>query len=920
MEIDIAEIRNTFFQDAEEHLEEIDDALAQLSPESDWSEPVSALFRCVHSLKGDSGALGYAPIETLLHRFETQLDLLRGGEATLTAYTVDVFSVIADCIEQLIDAAKEDKPTPQGVDAAISLLEEMQKDVAVTGKKETPAASPKDPEPQDFGLFEDEDTPSKVEAPQAPPSGKRLHGGGKHPFFGDFLIERGKLTDAQVIAVLDDQRSHQPLLGSLLIKSGKLSMRDATAVLLYQQEIGGRFGETAVQMGALEESALFEALTEQRRLRPSFRQSIVHLGFLDKETVTQEFDAFVAEYPEAHRDGHTDGSEQEDTGPSLEADGATEIEFTCDQDLLAEFISDSDEHLSNAEEQLLVIESEPNNSEALHAIYRAFHTVKGLSSFLGLEDTRNLAHQAESMFNLARDGHLTLTGDSFEVALASVDGLKRQVRLAEQWLHNPGKLHVDEHLPTLLSAIDAVINGTTPTSIVQNVERSTKSEPDTTNNGGGTGGAAAPRPTQSTQVKETIKVDRDRLDKLINVIGELVISNAMVEQEFADQNAEAGNDSFALSQLDKTVRDLQELSLSLRMVPVGSVFHKMARIVRDLGRKLGKDIKFKTEGDETELDKTVVDQIGDPLLHMVRNAADHGIETPEERIAAGKPPQGNVTLRAYHQGGNIFLEITDDGKGLDRDVLLKKAIEKGIVSENDSLSEAEIFNLILAPGFSTAKQVTDVSGRGVGMDVVRRNVEALQGSVSINSRKGEGSTVVIRLPLTLAILDGLSIRVGAEMFIVPILSVIESFSPAAKDLKRIAGKGEVVMVRGEVLPLLRLDQLLGVTRNTQADSDSQLLVIVEDRGKKYALLVDDLLGQSQVVIKNLEANYQKVDGLAGATILGDGRVAMILDVFGLVCLASNPPGNQRAGEATAAGDPFPAKDSQLVNEQEALEA
>ena len=914
MEIDLTEIRNTFFQDAEEHLEEIDDALSQLSPESDWSEPVGALFRCVHSLKGDSGALGYKPIETLLHRFETQLDLLREGESTLTSYTVDVFSVIVDCVEQLIEAAKEDKPTPQGVDAAISLLEEMQKAHEATAKEKAPAAAPKEPEPEDFGLFEEE------AAPQAPPADKPLHSGGKPQFFGDFLIERGKLSDAQVIAALDDQRARQPLLGSLLIKSGKLSMRDATAALLYQQEIGTRFGETAVQMGLLDESDLFEALSEQRRLRPGFRQTIIRLGFLDSETVNQEYDTFITTYPNAYREGPSDESNQGAESPSEGQNGAEDIDFNCDPDLLAEFVSDSDEHLSNAEEQLLVIESEPNNAEALNAIYRAFHTVKGLSSFLGLEDTRNLAHQAESMFNMARDGQLTLTGDSFEVALASVDGLKRQVRLAEQWLGSQGKLQVDEHLPTLLSAIDAVNSGTAPSSIVQNVQRSSQDESDATNSSGGAGGSAPSKTPQAVQVKETIKVDRDRLDKLINVIGELMIGHAMVEQEFADQITETGNESFALSQLDKTVRDLQELSLSLRMVPVGTVFHKMARIVRDLGRKLGKDIKFKTEGDETELDKTVVDQIGDPLLHMVRNAADHGIETPAERAAAGKPPQGNVTLRAYHQGGNIFLEIADDGKGLDRDVLLKKAIEKGIVGENDTLSEAEIFNLILAPGFSTAKQVTDVSGRGVGMDVVRRNVEALQGSVSITSRKGEGSTVVIRLPLTLAILDGLSIRVGQEVFIVPILSVIESFRPTPKDLKRIAGKGEVVMVRGEVLPLLRLDQLLGVARDTHADNDSQLLVIVEDRGKKYALLVDDLLGQSQVVIKNLEANYQKVDGLAGATIMGDGRIALILDVFGLVCLASTPQGRQRAADAIAQSDHPADSDTQLAIEQEALEA
>ncbi|MCA9266071.1 MAG: chemotaxis protein CheA, partial [Planctomycetales bacterium] len=448
----------------------------------------------------------------------------------------------------------------------------------------------------------------------------------------------------------------------------------------------------------------------------------------------------------------------------------------------------------------------------------------------------------------------------------------------------------DPQLPALLAAIDAVVNGKTPESLPERASAHEEGRPGPA--------SAKPSPTPATtgnkslrpdtQIKESIKVDRDRLDKLINVIGELVIGQAMVEEEVAAWQASVGHESLAMSQLNKTVRDLQELSLSLRMVPVGSAFHKMARIVRDLGRKLNKQIRFETEGDETELDKTVVDQIGDPLLHMVRNAADHGIESPEERVAAGKPPEGRVALRAYHQGGNIYIEIEDDGRGLNREALLAKAIERGIVSETDVLSDGQIDNLIFAPGFSTAKQVTDVSGRGVGMDVVRRNVEALQGSVSVSSRFGKGSTVVIRLPLTLAILDGLSIRVGQEVYIVPILSVVESFRPQHSDVKHIGGRGEVVMVRGEVVPLLRLGRLLHIpTNNDDQHPANDLVVIVEDRGRKYALLVDELLGQSQVVIKNLETNYRKVDGVAGATILGDGRIAMILDVFGLVCLIGN---------------------------------
>ena len=395
----------------------------------------------------------------------------------------------------------------------------------------------------------------------------------------------------------------------------------------------------------------------------------------------------------------------------------------------------------------------------------------------------------------------------------------------------------------------------------------------------GAGPSGAPASTSS----ETVRVDRDRLDKMINQIGELVIGTSMVEQDWSRFHPDM--ESAALVQLGKIVRDLQEMSLSLRMVPIAASFQKMTRIVRDLSHRLGKQIHLETEGEETELDKTVVDQIGDPLLHMVRNSVDHGIELPEERIAAGKSPEGTICLKAYHQGGNFIIEIQDDGKGLDRDRILRKAIERGIVSEHDNLSDEDIYGLIFEAGFSTAEQVTDVSGRGVGMDVVRRNVEALQGSISIRSQKGKGCRMIVRLPLTLAILDGLLVRVANDSYVIPLLSVVESINQKDRDIKAVLSKGEVITLRGEIVPLLRLDRILNL-RQSHDNTDSNLLVIVEDQGRKYSLAVDELLGQQQVVIKNLEANFQKVPGVAGATILGDGRVALILDINGISALAS----------------------------------
>ncbi|MCC9601205.1 chemotaxis protein CheA [Stieleria sp. JC731] len=394
-------------------------------------------------------------------------------------------------------------------------------------------------------------------------------------------------------------------------------------------------------------------------------------------------------------------------------------------------------------------------------------------------------------------------------------------------------------------------------------------------------GKAPAAKASGTLQRESVRVNGERLDSMINQIGELVIGISMVEQEWAEISG--GTDSAAIVQLSKIVRDLQEQSLSLRMVPVAATFQKMARIVRDLSNRLGKKINFEVSGEETELDKTVVDQIGDPLIHMIRNSVDHGIETPEKRVAAGKPAEGHISVRAYHQGGNIFIELKDDGKGMDLDRIRQKAIDRGIVHKDDKLSQQEICELVFHAGLSTAEQVTDVSGRGVGMDVVRRNIEELKGSVTLNSQPGIGTTVTVRLPLTLAILDGLLISLGSEVYVIPLLSVVESFRPRKNEVKRLANNMDVVQVRGEVVPILHLHSILNITE-AQSDPCQGLLVIVEDHDTKFALLVDDLIGQQQAVIKNLEANFRKVNGIAGATILGDGRVALILDIVSLKSL------------------------------------
>ncbi|BEV16316.1 chemotaxis protein CheA [Herbaspirillum sp. DW155] len=379
----------------------------------------------------------------------------------------------------------------------------------------------------------------------------------------------------------------------------------------------------------------------------------------------------------------------------------------------------------------------------------------------------------------------------------------------------------------------------------------------------------------------SIRVSIEKVDQLINLVGELVITQAMIEQRVGKLDPMHHEHLLnSVSQLSRNTRDLQESVMSIRMMPMDYVFSRFPRMVRDLAHKLGKQVEFVTHGAATELDKGLIERIVDPLTHLVRNSIDHGIELPEARRAAGKGEAGVLSLSAEHQGGNIIIEVTDDGGGLNREKILAKAKQQGM-PVTDSLSDAEVWQLIFEPGFSTAEQVTDVSGRGVGMDVVKRNILAMGGAVDIRSSKGFGTTISISLPLTLAILDGMSIRIGEEVYILPLGYVVESLQPLSQDIKEISGQGQVLRVRGEYLPLIPLYHIFNIEPSF-TDPSQGLVVILESDGKKAALFVDDLIGQQQIVVKNLESNYRKVAGISGATILGDGGVALIVDVAALL--------------------------------------
>ena len=400
--------------------------------------------------------------------------------------------------------------------------------------------------------------------------------------------------------------------------------------------------------------------------------------------------------------------------------------------------------------------------------------------------------------------------------------------------------------------------------------------------------AGKPETTSVSAIGDSgsIRVSVEKIDELMNTVGELVITQAMLSQLGAAlEGPNAEKLRAGLAQLERNTRELQESVMRVRMLPISFVFSRFPRMVRDIAQRLGKQIDLKLTGEQTELDKTVLEKIGDPLVHLVRNSIDHGIEMPEARVAAGKPAAGTVHLDACHRGGNIAVEVSDDGGGLDKDRILAKARSRGLVGQNDVLTDDQIHDLIFLPGFSTAEKTTDLSGRGVGMDVVRRNVKELGGKIELRSERGKGSRFIITLPLTLAIVDGQSVAVGAETYIIPLISIVESMRLKETGISRLSGHNEVFSFRGDYLPIIRLHELFGVQPRTRALHEG-LVVIAEGDGRRVGLFVDDLLGQQQVVIKSLEANYGHVEGVSGATILGDGSVALILDVTGIIAAAS----------------------------------
>ena len=564
------------------------------------------------------------------------------------------------------------------------------------------------------------------------------------------------------------------------------------------------------------------------------------------------------------------------------------------RELLVEFHAETVDHLQQIEAALLALDHEPENPEALNSIFRSFHTIKGNAGFLGLVPMHTLAHEVESLLDLARNHQLRLGAAIITEILRSRDALQtltQQVGVALEKGRLPDQIVPVAHLITAVRRLAANPEAAAPAPVAPViplpgvVETPPEASPTVAPVGKAPVNPTEPAPAADATPKNvaggksgaaTVRVNTEKLDSLMDVVGELVI----VQSQLIESSRVVGTENATLqrnvAQLSRITKELQSTAMSLRMIPIKPTFQKMERLARDLARDFGKKVAFLTSGEDTELDRTVVEEIGDPLVHMVRNALDHGLEAPDVRIAAGKSDTGSLHLRAYHQGSNIVVELQDDGKGIDPDRIYAKAVEKGVVPRGAQLSREEILALIFAPGFSTAEKVTSVSGRGVGMDVVKRNIEKLRGKIEISSEVGKGSVFKIKLPLTMAIIDGLVVRVGEDRFILPSTSVQMALRPSRDTISTVHGMGQVLELRGRFLPVHRLDQRFGITADAANPWDG-IVVIVESSGKTSALMVDEMMSKQEVVIKNLGALMQNLPGVAGGAILGDGNIALILD-------------------------------------------
>jgi len=821
------EILAGFVQESREMLDDAEPLLIELEKISNQSgeidkEVINTVFRLFHSLKGGAGFLGLSTVGNVTHDAETLLDMFRKGKVIIGSGHVDLLNRTCDFIRLLLDNIETTLTDKGFEDQAAILVQDLQSIIS---------------------QISEESKPTK---------------------------------ESRVV-------SEKPAADSPESTEPEISRSDDTI--------------SVPDEGEIKEPAMIE-------------------------------------------------SENSEVAASSD-----DMQLTITPDMIQQFVNESEELLETAEEALLSLEKTPNNQELVSQAFRALHSFKGNSGFFGYTDLEEIGHEAETMLDKIREGQGGNDSDVFSLLLEILDFLRTGIaQVTKGGIPNiPGKpglinlmkaaaakmsggekkenedievnqeeLELDfsnkledrtaESEDQVLSQLSeseaekteepiAVIKQKeTPTQLFgeerrSGTDRRTISDRRQDNSRQADdrrkGGRRAT--DQTVNQHQSVRVDVEKLDSLLDLVGELVISEAMVAENPDLKGVGVTLDRFEKSvrQLDKITRDLQGIVTSIRMIPLSSTFRRMIRLVRDLAQKANKKVDLEIIGEETEMDKTVIELINDPLIHIIRNCIDHGLETPEERKANGKPPLGRVILEAKYVGGEVWISIRDDGRGLNREKILKKAREKGVIPDDGSgLRDDEVWQIIFLPGFSTADKITDVSGRGVGMDVVRRNIENIHGKVDIRSEKGKGTTIVLRIPLTLAIIDGMLIRIGNIRYTIPIVDIRESWQPTAESITRLPDGQEIINNRGKLFPVVRLHKLFHVPSSYQ-ELTKGIIIKAENEGKQICLFVDEMLGQQQIVIKGLPSYIGDMEYVSGCTIQGDGDISLIIDVAGIINMKEN---------------------------------
>ena len=845
MTFDMSQFLVTFYEESFEGLDIMETELLALDVGEADLETINTIFRAAHSIKGGSGTFGLNDVANFTHVMETLLDEMRDGKRDVTQNSVNILLESVDVLREMLTTLQAEEELD--VERIAEVKQKLDNLLAGENEEFSPASENESVVTNDSPVVSNDSKPAGWLINFKPHADMLQTGNDPVRMFRE-LDTLGELTSKPDISLLPDFILMEP-----------------------------------------ENSALAWELTLK--------------GDIEKSAVEEVFD-WVDDECDLTITPLTEPNNEQDTENSSETAESTGNELNI------ELLEKTFEMLAPQGEKLV--------ERFYEELFNRYPKVKGL--FLNTtpekQQTKLLAALKLVVTNLrnqdvlvnaltemgARHQKYGVQTEHYELVTSTLLSVMQEFA-GDAWTEA-----VDEAWKAALELVSSVM--ISAYSIKETKQEQQMSVADITAapvekivNPTAEKSAPAKRKAKATTEASSIRVSIDKVDELINMVGELVITQSMLSQLGEDEDfgeAQIEKLKNGLIQLERNTREMQENVMRIRMLPISFVFQRFPRLVHDLSAKLDKKIELILSGESTELDKTVMEKIGDPLVHLIRNSLDHGIEVPEKRIAAGKPETGEIHLNAFHEGGNIVIEITDDGAGLNLEKILSKAKSSGLVSENDKLADEDIADLIFRPGFSTADVVSDVSGRGVGMDVVRRNIRALGGTVDVKTKAGEGSVFTIRLPLTLAILDGQSVVVGDEVYIVPLVAIIESIQVENSLVNGITGQAQVYRLRDEYIPIVKLCDVFNV-KPLHEDMEDGLLVVVEAEGKKVALLVDDLLGQQQVVIKSLETNFKSIEGISGATILGDGMVALILDVTGLISISKkNAKKNKKTVTSVAA--------------------